>query len=70
MFKTELTHDGHSRRFIVGQRAGGWELRVEEDNTVVSRVCIPTGIASSGRSEPSRAGLELEAERLERDGTR
>jgi len=39
MYTTELSHEGHSRRFILGEAPlGGWELRVEEDQAVVSRV--------------------------------
>ena len=39
MYTTELSHAGHSRRFILGEAPlGGWELCVEEDHAVVSRV--------------------------------
>ncbi len=39
MYTTELSHDGHSRRFILGEAPlGGWEIRVEEDQAVVSCV--------------------------------
>ena len=39
MYTTELSHEGHLRRFILGEAPlGGWELRVEEDHAVVSRV--------------------------------
>jgi hypothetical protein len=39
IYTTELSHEGHSRRFILGEAPlGGWELRVEEDQAVVSRV--------------------------------
>ena len=39
MYKTELSHAGHSRRFVLGEAPlGGWELREEEDHAVVSRV--------------------------------
>jgi hypothetical protein len=39
MYTTELSHEGHRRRFILGEAPlGGWELRVEEDRAVVSRV--------------------------------
>ena len=39
MFNTELSYAGHSRRFVLGHVAiGGWELLIEEDNAVVSRV--------------------------------
>ena len=39
MFTTELSHAGHSRRFTLGHvPVGGWELRIEEDHAVVSRV--------------------------------
>ncbi|HTH03830.1 MAG TPA: hypothetical protein VL882_26320 [Vicinamibacterales bacterium] len=39
MFNTELSYAGHSRRFVLGHLpVGGWELLIEEDNAVVSRV--------------------------------
>ena len=39
MYTTELSHEGHQRRFILGEAPlGGWELRVEEDQAVVRRV--------------------------------
>jgi hypothetical protein len=39
MYTTELSHEGHRRRFILGEAPlGGWELRVEEDQAVVSCV--------------------------------
>jgi hypothetical protein len=39
MFDTELSYAGHNRRFVLGHvPVGGWELRIEEDNEVVSRV--------------------------------
>ena len=39
MFHTELSYAGHSRRFHLGHLAvGGWELLIEEDDAVVSRV--------------------------------
>ena len=39
MYTTELSHEGHRRRFILGEAPlGGWELLVEEDQAVVRRV--------------------------------
>lgn len=39
MFNAELSYAGHSRRFVLGHApVGGWELLIEEDNAVVSRV--------------------------------
>jgi hypothetical protein len=39
MVNTELSYAGHSRRFVLGHVAvGGWELLIEEDDAVVSRV--------------------------------
>jgi len=39
VYTTELSHHGHSRRFVLGEAPhGGWELRVEEDSAVVRRV--------------------------------
>jgi hypothetical protein len=40
MFIKVLTQAGHTRRFTISEAARlGWELRVEEDSTVVRRVC-------------------------------
>jgi hypothetical protein len=39
MFDAELSYAGHSRRFTIDQAPlGGWELKIEEDHAVVSRV--------------------------------
>jgi hypothetical protein len=39
MFNAELCYAGHSRRFSIDQAPlGGWELKIEEDHAVVSRV--------------------------------
>ena len=39
MFNTELSYAGHSRRFVLDYAPrGGWELLIEEDDAVVSRV--------------------------------
>jgi hypothetical protein len=39
MFNAELCYAGHSRRFTIDQAPlGGWELKIEEDHAVVSRV--------------------------------
>ena len=39
MYTTELSHEGHHRRFVLAEAdLGGWELRVEEDQAVVRRV--------------------------------
>jgi hypothetical protein len=39
MFNTELSCGGHSRRFVLGHLPlGGWELLIEEDHSVVSRI--------------------------------
>jgi len=39
MFNAELCFAGHSRRFVIDQAPlGGWELTIEEDDAVVSRV--------------------------------
>ncbi len=38
MFSTTLTFDGHWRRFAVqALTASGWEIRVEQDSTIVRR---------------------------------
>jgi hypothetical protein len=38
MFEKELTNAGHVRRFSIGEAGEGWEVRVEQDSTVVRRV--------------------------------
>jgi hypothetical protein len=39
MFNIELSNAGHSRRFAIGHLpVGGWELLIEEDEAVVSRI--------------------------------
>ena len=39
MFNIELSYAGHSRRFAIGHLpVGGWELLIEEDAAVISRV--------------------------------
>ena len=40
MFTKVLTQGEHTRRFTISQAGRlGWEVRVEEDSTVVRRVC-------------------------------
>jgi hypothetical protein len=39
MFSKTLTQAGHTRRFIVNARhTSGWEVRIEQDSTVVRQV--------------------------------
>ncbi len=38
MFVKELTNGGHTRRFTIDEGVEGWEVRVEQDSTVVRRV--------------------------------
>jgi hypothetical protein len=38
MFAKELTQAGHTRRFVVSEAGGGWEIREEQDSQVVRRV--------------------------------
>jgi hypothetical protein len=39
MFVKELTHAGHTRRFIISDAVPeGWEMRVEQDSAIVRRV--------------------------------
>jgi hypothetical protein len=38
MFARELTNAGHVRRFTIEQDNDGWEVQVEEDETVLRRV--------------------------------
>ena len=40
MFARELHHAGHTKRFVVRSAAEhGWEVREEQDSTVVRLVC-------------------------------
>ncbi len=40
MFTKVLTQAGHTRRFTISEPGRlGWEMRVEEDSTVVQSVC-------------------------------
>lgn len=40
MFTKVLTQAGHTRRFTISEAGPlGWEVRVEEDSTVVRHVC-------------------------------
>jgi hypothetical protein len=40
MFATELTQAGHTRRFTITHAGpSGWEVRVEQDDSVVRQVC-------------------------------
>jgi hypothetical protein len=38
MFAKELINGGHTRRFTIDESVEGWEVRVEQDSTVVRRV--------------------------------
>jgi len=36
MFERNLSHDGHTRRFLIEARgAAGWEVREEQDSAVI-----------------------------------
>jgi hypothetical protein len=67
MYRTELSHDGHSRRFTLGEAPlGGWELRIEEDHTVVRRVCY----TDWHRVERALSTIERRVSELEAGGWR
>ena len=67
MFNAELSYAGHSRRFVIGQAAlGGWELTVEEDDAVVSRVLY----TDWHRVERALSAVTRRVSELEADGWR
>jgi hypothetical protein len=40
MFAKELRQEGHTRKFTIQERGGeGWEVREEQDDRVLKRVC-------------------------------
>jgi hypothetical protein len=40
MFAKELRQEGHTRKFTIQERgADGWEVREEQDDLVLKRVC-------------------------------
>ena len=67
MFNTELSYAGHSRRFVLGHLpVGGWELLIEEDDAVVSRVRY----TDWHRVERALAGIARRVSELEARGWR
>jgi hypothetical protein len=67
MFNIELSYAGHSRRFAIGHLpVGGWELLIEEDEAVVSRVRY----TDWHRVERALAGIVRSISELEARGWR
>ena len=65
MFAQELTNAGHVRRFEVrSEGADGWEMRVEEDSTVVRQ----KRITDWHRVERAISRLTLEIDELQSAG--
>ncbi len=38
MFARELSQAGHTRRFVVSSAQDGWEVRIEQDSAIISRM--------------------------------
>ena len=67
MFVKELRQSGHVRRFFIGDAGdAGWEVRVEQDSTVVRQVCY----TDWHRVERALATLTLQVSELEARGWR
>jgi hypothetical protein len=65
MFSKELTNGGHTRRFTISSEgAEGWEVRVEQDSTVLRRVHY----TDWHRVERAIVGLTREVSDLEDGG--
>jgi hypothetical protein len=67
MFTKVLTQAGHTRRFTITEGGRlGWEMRVEEDDRVVRRVCYNDW----HRVERALSAIAQQVERLEQVGWR
>jgi hypothetical protein len=67
MFAKELTHAGHTRRFIVVEAgSAGWEIREEQDSKVVRRVHY----TDWHRVERALNAITRRVSELEKDGWR
>jgi hypothetical protein len=65
MFAKELTQAGHVKRFTISNAgAAGWEVRVEQDSRVVSRVCY----TDWHRVERAAQMMRLQVTQLEESG--
>lgn len=67
MFARELHKDDHVKRFLVQPKGlEGWEIRVEEDDEVLRRICY----TDWHRVERAMLGFSLEIDALEEVGWR
>ena len=67
MFARELRKDAHTRRFLIQEKGTeGWEVRVEEDNAVLRRICY----TDWHRVERAMAGFSRQIDALEETGWR
>jgi hypothetical protein len=65
MFAKELTNAGHIRRFTIRDEGPeGWEVRVEQDSTILRRICYNDW----HRVERALITLALEVSDLEHGG--
>jgi hypothetical protein len=65
MFAKELTNAGHTRRFTIRDEGPeGWEVRVEQDSTILRRICY----TDWHRVERALVTLALEVSDLEHGG--
>lgn len=67
MFATELSHDGHTKRFSVVRAAErGWEIREEQDSRVVRQAWY----SDWHRVERALTRFSLQVSQLARQGWR
>ncbi len=67
MFARELRKDDHTRRFLIEEKGtGGWEIRVEEDDAVLRRICY----TDWHRVERAMLGFSRQIDALEETGWR
>ena len=67
MFAKELTQAGHTRRFSITETGGlGWEVKEEQDNRLIRRVCY----TDWHRVERALTVITLQMRALEQEGWR
>jgi hypothetical protein len=65
MFHKELTHAGHTKRFVITEAGSlGWEFREEQDSHVLRKVCY----TDWHRVERAISALSRHVVQLEREG--
>ncbi len=67
MFARELHKDNHVKRFLIQEkRTGGWEIRVEEDDAILRKICY----TDWHRVERAMFGFSRQIDALEQTGWR